>query len=71
VDQHDVDVQAAQHGDVKQQVAEILIGHHRAIDCNEEDPLPELRDVVEDAEKIGRINVLGKLLQTKDIIFLW
>ena len=47
VNDHDVDVQAAQHRDVQQQIAEIVVSDNAAIDRNDEHAVTELRDVME------------------------
>src|SRR5262249_38302917 len=57
VDDDDVNVQAAQHRDVEQQVAEIVVGHHRAIDGDDEHLVAKLRDVVQDAAQVSRFHV--------------
>ena len=57
VDQHDADVQRAQHRDVQQDVGEVLVGDDRAVDAEDERLLAELRNVLQDAPQVGRFHV--------------
>ena len=54
VDQHGADVERPEHGDVHQDVAEVLVGDDRAVHGHHERLLAELRDVPEDAPEVGR-----------------
>ena len=50
------DAQRAKHGEIEQDVGEILGGGHRSIDGNHEDPLPEAGDVLENFAEIGDVH---------------
>lgn len=60
VDQHHLDVQRPEDRDVGQDVAKILLGDDRAIDADDEDALPEARDVLEDSPEVGQFHVLRR-----------
>ena len=46
VDEHDADVQRAQHGDIQQDVGEIFVGHDRAVDGDDERLFPEAAECI-------------------------
>src|SRR5208283_5617698 len=52
VDQDDLDPEAAKDRDVDEQVAEVLVGHDRPVDGDDEDLPLEPRDVLEDPAQI-------------------
>ena len=58
VNQHDADVQRAQHRDVQQDVGEVFVGDDGAVNREDEGLLPELRDVLQDAPQVGRVSLL-------------
>ena len=45
VDEHDLDAEAAEHGDVDEKVPEILVGDDGSVDGEDEDLTLETRDV--------------------------
>src|ERR1035441_8747868 len=49
MDKHNADAQGAQHGNIDEDVGEVLVRDDRAIDVDDERPLGELRDVLQDA----------------------
>jgi hypothetical protein len=51
-DEYDLDVQGLKHGDVLEQMGENGLTHQSAIQCNDEDALPELRHVAQDAAQV-------------------
>ena len=53
VDQHDTYIQRAQHGNVHQQVGEVLVGDDRPVHADDERLLAESRDVLQDAPQVG------------------
>ena len=53
VDEDDADVERAQHRDVQQDIGEVLVCDDRAVNADDEGPLPELRNVLQDAPQIG------------------
>ena len=57
VDEHDADVQRAQHGDVHQDVGEVLVGDDGAVHADDERLLAELRDVLQDAPQVSQFHV--------------
>ena len=57
VHEDDADVERAQHGDVQEEVCEILIRHDRPIDAEDEGLLAEARDVLQDAPQVGGFHV--------------
>ncbi len=61
VDEHDADVQRAQHGDVHQDVGEVLVGDDRAVHVDDERLLAELGDVLQDAPQVGQFHVRLRL----------
>jgi hypothetical protein len=58
MDQHHADVQRTQHRDVEQDVGKILVRDDGAINADDEGPLPELRNVLEDAPQVSRFRSL-------------
>ena len=54
VNQGDADAQAAQQGDVEQQVAEVLVLDDGAVQRDDEDPVAEARHVAEDFAQVGQ-----------------
>jgi hypothetical protein len=52
--EHGADAQRPEHGRVHQDVAEVLVRDRRAVDGDDEGPVAELRDVLEDAPQVGR-----------------
>ncbi len=61
VDDHDPDAQAAEDGEVEQDIGEIVAGDDRAVDRDDENLIPELGDVGEDAAQVGDIHESGWL----------
>ena len=63
-------LQRPQHGDVHQDVDEVLVVHGGAVHRDHERPLAELRDVLQDAPEVGRSHggnvILASLPQAKD-----
>ena len=57
VDEHDADAQGTQHGDVHQDVGEVLVRDDRAVHVNDERLLAELGDVLQDAPQVGQFHV--------------
>ncbi len=53
VDEDDADVERAQHRQVQQDVGEVLVGDDRAVNADDEGPLAELRNVLQDAPQVG------------------
>lgn len=45
--------QAAQQGNVQQQVAKIVVGNDGAVDCNREDAIAKLGNIVQDFAEVG------------------
>ena len=64
VDEHDADVQRAQHGDVHQDVGEVLVRDDRAVHVDDERLLAELRDVLQDAPQVGQFHVSVRMFST-------
>ena len=56
VHEHDADAQRAQHGNVHQDIGEVLVGDDRAVHVNDERLLAELRDVLQDAPQVGQFH---------------
>ena len=56
VDEHQLDAEAAQDRDVDEQVAEILVGHDRAVEGDDKDLPLEPRHVLEDAAEVRRFD---------------
>jgi len=56
VDQHDLDREAAEHGDVRHDVREVLMGHDRTVDRDDEHVVAEHRDVAEDSPQVGGLH---------------
>src|SRR5208282_1595381 len=56
VDEHDADVQRAQHRHIQQQRGEVLVGDNRAVNREDERLLAKLRNVLQDAPQIGRFH---------------
>ena len=54
VDQRDADAQAAQQGDVEQQIAEVLVLDDGAVQGDDEHPVAELRHVTQDLAQVGQ-----------------
>ena len=52
--QGDLDPQAAQQGNVQQEVGEIVVVHHGAVQGDDEDPVAEARHVTQDFAQIGQ-----------------
>jgi hypothetical protein len=50
--EYDLDVQGLKYGDVLEQIGENGLTHQSAIQCNNEDALPELRHVAQDAAQV-------------------
>ena len=65
VDEHDADAQRAQHGDVHQDVGEVLVGDDRAVHVDDERLLAELGDVLEDAPQVGQFHVSSVRIQDR------
>ena len=57
VDEHDADVQRPQHRHVQQQRGEVFVGDDRAVHGQDERPVAELRNVLQDAPQVGRFHV--------------
>ena len=55
VDQGDTNTQTPQEGNVQQEVAEVLVLHNRPVQGDDEDPVAEARDVVENLAKVGQV----------------
>ena len=53
VDQGDADMQAAQQGDVEQQVAEVFVVDDGAVERDDEHAVAEARHVAEDFAQVG------------------
>ena len=53
VHEHDFDREAAQDGDIDEEVAEVFIGHDGTVEGDHKDLVPEARDVFEDATQVG------------------
>ena len=51
--EHDFDREAAQDGDIDEEVAEVLIGHDGTVEGDHKDLVLEARDVFEDATQVG------------------
>ena len=60
VDEHDADVQRAQHRHVQQQRGEVFVGDDRAVNREDERLLAELRNVLQDAPQVGRFHFSGE-----------
>src|SRR6185437_8589100 len=58
VDEHDANVQRAEHGDIQEDIAEIFIGNDGAIDFNDEGFLPELGDVLQNAAQVCQFHFI-------------
>ena len=56
VHKDDLDGQAAEDGDVGDDVREILVGHDRAIDRDDEHVVAEHGDIPEDSPEVGRLH---------------
>ena len=56
VDEHDADVQRAQHRHVQQQRGEVFVGDDGAVHREDERLLAELRNVLQDAPQVGRFH---------------
>ena len=56
VDDDDLDVERAQHGEVEQHVGKILRVDDLAVDGDDERALAEARDVLEDAAEVGNLH---------------
>ena len=56
VDEHDANVQRAQHRDVEQQRGEIFVSDDRAVNREDERLLAELRNVLQDAPQVGQFH---------------
>ena len=54
VDQGDADAQAAQQGDVEQQIAEVLVLDDGAVQGDDEDLIAEARHIAQDLAQIGQ-----------------
>ena len=54
VNDHNADAQTAKKGNIEQQVTEVRIGNHRAVNGNHEDAIAELRNVVKDFAEVGK-----------------
>ena len=54
VDQGDADAQAAQQGDVEQQIAEVVVLDDGAVEGDDEDAVAEARHVAEDFAQVGQ-----------------
>jgi hypothetical protein len=63
VDEHNTDVERAQHGDIEQQRGEIFVGDDRAVDREDERLLAKLRNVLQDAPQVGQFH-----FRTKEVI---
>ena len=53
VDQRDADAQAAQQGDVEEEVGEVVVLDDRAVDGDDEDPVAEPGHVAQDLAEVG------------------
>jgi hypothetical protein len=58
VNQHHADVQRAQHGDVEQDVGEVLVGDDGAVEREDEGLFAEARNVLQDAPQVGWFHFL-------------
>ncbi len=63
VDQNDAHVQGPEDGHVHQEVGEVLVLDDRPVDGDDEDLLPELGDVPEDAAEVGGAHGVGSRSQ--------
>ena len=57
VDQYDADTQGTQHGNVHQNVGEVLVRDDSAVHVNDERLLAELGDVLQDTPQVGQFHV--------------
>ena len=55
VHQHDADVQAAQHRDVRQQIRKIFVVHDAPVHRQHKDMVAKLRDIAQDAAQVRRL----------------
>lgn len=54
VDERDADAQAPQQRDVQEQVREVVVLDHRAVDGDDERPVAKARDVPQNLAEIGQ-----------------
>ena len=57
VDEHDANVQRAEHRDVEQDVGEVFVRDDGAVDADDERLLAKARDVLQDTAQISRFHV--------------
>jgi len=57
MNEHDADIERAQHRNIQQDIGEVLVGDDGAVDADDEGLLPELRDVLQDAAQVGQFHV--------------
>ena len=57
VHQRHADIQRAQDGEIEQEVREILVADNRAIDADDKNPVPKLRNILENSPEISRLHV--------------
>ena len=55
--EHDANAQGAQHGNIHQDIGEVLVRDDRAVHVDDERLLAELGDILQDAPQVGQFHV--------------
>ena len=52
MNEHNANVERTEHGDIQEDVGEVLVGDNGAVNADDERLLPELGDVLQDAAQV-------------------
>ena len=65
MDNDNLNAQTPQHSDIQQEVVEIVVGHHRAVNGDDEHLVAELWNVMQNSAQISWFHIVGALYGTQ------